>query len=398
VTEDGRWDDYKGVDVRGKVVVMLPGTPSGPAWDGSGARLTQGRKSQVAMERGAWAIVNLNSEASWNGARDFYTRELPLLDNAPGVTTMLMLLVHPDAAVRMLGTAAPLAQLRADAALPTFRPRPLSGKIAIDYTPRRRFFTTPNVLGLLEGSDPALKREVVLVTAHWDHFGRDITRSGDQIFNGALDNAIGVSQMLDMAHVLAAGPRPKRSILFVATTAEEAGLLGAQWYVQHPRFPLAQSVAAINLDFGTPWGRTRDVITLGDGLSSLDSLFLVVAAAQGRTRALDPYPEQGFWERSDHFVFARVGIPAMFGAAGFDYIGRPAGWGKAQADAYLSGTYHQPSDEVQADWDLRGAAEDADALAEVARRVANMNARPTWNVLPKTAPYRAAQSRLMRTP
>ncbi len=398
VTEDGKWDDYKNVDVRGKVVVILQGTPSGPAWSSSGARLTQGLKSRVAMERGAWAVVTLSSEANWNGARDSYTRELPLLDTAPDATTLLTLLVHPDAAVRMLGTWAPLAQIRADAALPTFRPRPLTGKITIEYTPRRRAFTTPNVLGLLEGSDPRLKDEVVLVTAHWDHLGRDMTLAGDQIFNGALDNAIGVSQMLEMARVLATGPRPKRSVLFIATTAEEAGLFGAEWYVQHPRFPLAKTVGAINLDFGTPWGRTRDVITLGDGLSSLDSLFLVAAATQGRRRALDPYPEQEFWERSDHVVFARVGIPAMFGAAGFDYIGRPAGWGKSQADAYLLSHYHRPSDEVQGDWDLRGAAEDADAMVQVVRQVANAAVRPTWNDLPKTAPYRAAQLRLRGTP
>ena len=198
--------------------------------------------------------------------------------------------------------------------------------------------------------------------------------------------------MLEMARVLAAGPRPKRSVLFIATTAEESGLLGATWYTRHPRFALAKTVAAVNLDAGNPWGRTRDVVVLGGALSSLDSIFAAVTASQGRTISPDPYLEQGFYRRSDHYAFARVGVPAIFTTSGMDVVGRPAGWGKAQFDRYLSEMYHSTRDEVGGDWDLRGDADDVDALLETVRRVANATSRPTWNDRPETVPYRAAQA------
>ncbi|MBP9899201.1 MAG: alkaline phosphatase family protein [Gemmatimonadales bacterium] len=394
VTADGRWDDYKGVDVRGKVVVLLGGVPQAA----TGVSLVPGEQQRTATARGAWAVATIVNPAQWAQLSPAFRRETVRLAADTTVAGTLEILVHPDAATRFFGDGTALAAARSEAAAASFRPRALPGKVFVDYLPRRRAVVSPNVLGLLAGSDPTLRDEVVVVTAHWDHFGRNPTLTGDQIFNGAFDNAVGTASMLEMARVLAAGPRPKRSVLFVATTAEESGLLGATWYTRQPRFPLAKTVAAVNLDAGNPWGRTRDVIVLGGALSSLDSIFGAVAAAQGRRVTPDPYPEQGFYRRSDHFAFARVGIPAMFTATGMDFVGRPAGWGKAVFDRYLAGTYHSPSDEVGGDWDLRGGAEDVDALAETVRRIANAAGRPTWNNQPETAAFRAAQAAQRKTP
>lgn len=394
VTADGRWDDYKGVDVRGKVVVLLGGVPQAA----TGVALAPGEQQRTATARGAWAVATIVNPAQWAQLSPAFRRETVRLAPDTSVVGTLEILVHQDAATRFFGDGTALAAARSEASQASFRPRALPGKVLVEYLPRRRAVVSPNVFGLLAGSDPALREEVVVVTAHWDHFGRNPALTGDQIFNGAFDNALGTASMLEMARVLAAGPRPKRSVLFVATTAEESGLLGATWYTRQPRFPLSKTVAAVNLDAGNPWGRTRDVIVLGGALSSLDSIFGAVAASQGRTVTPDPYPEQGFYRRSDHYAFARVGVPAMFTTSGMDVVGRPAGWGRAQFDRYLAGTYHSPSDEVGGDWDLRGDAEDVDALLETVRRVANAAGRPTWNNQPETNSFRAAQAAQVKQP
>jgi predicted AlkP superfamily pyrophosphatase or phosphodiesterase len=388
VTADGRWDDYKSVDVRGKVVVLLGGVPQAA----TGVSLAPGEQQRTAIARGAWAVATIVNPAQWAQISPAFRRETVRLAPDTAIVGTLEILVHPEAATRFFGDGTALVAARSEASQASFRPRALPGKILVDYQPRRRAVISPNVLGLLQGSDPALRDEVVVVTAHWDHFGRNPALTGDQIFNGAFDNALGTASMLEMARVMGAGPRPKRSVLFVATTAEESGLLGATWYTRQPRFPLAKTVAAVNLDAGNPWGRTRDVIVLGGALSSLDSIFVDVAASQGRRVTADPYPEQGFYRRSDHYAFARVGVPAIFIAAGMDVVDRPIGWGKAQFDGYLAGTYHSTRDEVAGDWDLRGGAQDVDALLETVRRVANASGRPTWNNQPETTAYRAAQA------
>jgi Zn-dependent M28 family amino/carboxypeptidase len=398
VTADGKWDDYKGVDVRGKVVVHLYGPPTSEAWKASGAQWEQGLAERIAEARGAVAVVTMAGPALWIATRNGYTTERVWLAADTVRRTGLRLLLQRDAVTRFFGDATTMTTAGAEAEVATFRPRTLLGKIAIDYAPARRTFVSSNVLGLLHGSDPTLRDEVVVVTAHWDHLGRNPDLQRDQIYNGAFDNALGTGSMLEMARVLAAGPRPKRSVLFVATTAEESGLLGATWYTREPRFPLARTVAAINLDAGNPWGRTRDVIVLGGALSSLDSIFVAVAASQGRRVTPDPYPEQGFYRRSDHYAFARVGVPAIFTAAGMDVVGRPAGWGKTQFDAYLGGIYHSTRDEIAGDWDLQGGAEDVEAMLETVRRVANATERPRWNTMPETAPYRAAQAAQVKQP
>lgn len=397
-TADGKWDDYKGVDVRGKVVVMLFGAPSSPEWKASGAVWQNGMSERAAEARGAAAVATVLGPAVWQAFSGRYIGEKIRLAADTSRPTGLRLLVQASALTRFFGDATTLATVTAEMERPGFRPRTLPGKIAIDYTPRRRKFDSPNVLGLLRGSDARLRNEVVVVTAHWDHLGTHGPFNGDSIFNGALDNAIGVASMLEMARLLKAGAAPKRSVLFIATTAEEPGLLGAEWYVRHPRVPLARTVAEVNFDVGNPWGRTRDVISLGGAMSSLDSTFAAVAGSQGRRVSPDPYPEQGFYQRSDHYAFARAGVPALFGSSGLDLVDRPAGWGKARFERYLGGEYHTVRDQVGDDWDLRGAAQDVELFAETVRRVANATPRPSWLPTPGTASFRAAQAAQGKTP
>lgn len=396
VTADRAWDDYKDVDVRGKVVVMLSGTPSGDAWRAANGRLTAGLKARVAQERGAAAIVTIGTRVVMLANAGAMRVEVQGLDTAMAARPLPHLVIAAPQIEAIVG--APLDSLAAWASRADFRATPIAGRFAIDYAPRIRRYTTNNVVALLPGRDPAARGETIVLSAHHDHLGRDTTRSGDQIYNGALDNAGGIAQFLEMARALATGPRPRRSVLFLATAVEELGLLGAEWYVRHPLVPLRRTVGVVNLDFMTPWGRTRDVISVGDGMSTLDTLVQRAAAAQGRVVTPDPYPEQTFYLRSDHYAFAKAGIPGLFVGSGMDYVDRPAGWGKRRSDQYLGQEYHRPNDDVRDDWDLRGAAEDAAMLVDVIRRLANDRHWPTWSDKPQAAPFKAALATLRGAP
>ena len=223
-----------------------------------------------------------------------------------------------------------------------------------------------NVVARLEGSDPALKDEYVVYTAHWDHSGRDPDLKGDQIYNGAADNASGVAAVLEIARAFTqVRPAPKRSILFLAVTAEEKGLLGAKYYAAHPLYPLERTLADINLDVINLWGPTSDMISIGMGQSTLDDLLVEVARGHGRTVGPDAEPEKGYYYRSDHFEFAKQGVPALDPKGGRQYIGKPADFGKQKQDEYTAKDYHKVSDEVKPDWDLSGAVEDLRLLVEV---------------------------------
>jgi Zn-dependent M28 family amino/carboxypeptidase len=207
----------------------------------------------------------------------------------------------------------------------------------------------------------------------------DTLHGGDPIFNGALDNASGAASLLEIAGALVKLPiRTPRSILFVALTAEEQGLLGARFYAEHPLYPLEQTVANINLDGVNQWGRTRDITVVGLGNSSLDDVLRAAAARDGRVLAPDPEPEKGYFFRSDHFEFAKKGVPALYINAGSDFVDRPAGYGQQKRDEYVANDYHKPSDEIKDDWDLSGAVEDARALLEVGWRLTYMKTWPVW--------------------
>jgi Zn-dependent M28 family amino/carboxypeptidase len=279
---------------------------------------------------------------------------------------------------RMAGLS--LATMKIDALRKEFRPVTLPRATAgfrIENTLRK--IDSHNVLAKLEGADPAHKDEYVIYTAHWDHLGKDPSLKGDQIFNGAADNASGSAGLLEIARAFSKlNPAPKRSVLFLSVTAEEQGLLGAEYYAENPLYPLKKTLADINMDVLNTWGKTRDMTLVGLGNSTLDDVAVGVLKAHGRTAEGDAEPEKGHFYRSDHFEFAKQGVPALDPETGTEYIGKPEGYGLKKRSYYTEHDYHKPSDEVKPDWDLTGAAEDLRALFEIGYRVADTDRYPEW--------------------
>jgi Zn-dependent M28 family amino/carboxypeptidase len=261
-----------------------------------------------------------------------------------------------------------------------FRPVALAGaKASFEVGNTLRKIDSHNVIGKLEGSDAAHKDEYVVYTAHWDHLGRDTSLPGDQIYNGAADNASGTAGLLEIARAYKKlSPAPKRSILFLSVTAEEKGLLGAEYYAQNPLYPLNKTLADINMDGLNQWGKTSDLTIVGLGNSTLDDTAAEVLKEHGRTVTADPEPEKGFFYRSDHFEFAKQGVPALDPEAGRQYVGKPEGYGTGKADYFTEHDYHKPSDEVKPDWDLAGAVEDLRVFFEIGNKVADDPKFPEW--------------------
>src|SRR5260370_2145162 len=276
-----------------------------------------------------------------------------------------------------------LDELGKQAASRDFKPVKLNLQASIDLKSELKRVEAPNVVAILPGRDPKLRDEYVVFSAHWDHFGIGAPdKKGDTIYNGALDNATGVASVLEIARVLSSLPaaeKPRRSILFLMTTAEEQGLLGSEWYSRHPVAPIGKHAADINLDSMNILHPTRDFLPLGAERSSLKA----VVEAPARERRLrsppDPRPEQGSFYRSDHFPFAKVGVPSISLKEGDDYIGRPKGWGEKKFKEYNEAHYHQPSDEFREDWNFQGMIQEADFALAIGRRVADMNAMPKFN-------------------
>ncbi len=393
------WDDYKGVDVRGKTVVMLINDP--PVADPDqpdrldekafkGRAMTYyGRwtyKYEIAAEKGAAAVLIVHEAGpagypyqvvvgSW-GRENF---DIPAPDQNASRAAVEAWLALPTAEALFKAAGQEFGKLKAAAATRDFQPVPLGAKASFQVANTLRKVQSQNVVARLEGSDPKLKAETVVYTAHWDHLGRDPNLKGDQIFNGAADNASGVAMMLEIAQAFSRlRPVPPRSVLFLAVTAEEKGLLGAKYYAEHPLYPLATTLADINMDVINLWGRTTDITSVGLGKSSLDDVLIGLAKGAGRTVGPDPEPEKGAYYRSDHFEFAKVGVPALNAKGGVAYIGKPAEFGLQKRDEYTKDDYHKVSDEVQTDWDLSGAVEDARLLFEIGRRIAVGQHRPEW--------------------
>ena len=393
------WDDYKGVDVKGKTVVMLindpavpdPADPSklDPSQFKGKAMTYYGRwtyKYEIASEKGAAACLIVHEAGpagypyqvvtgSW-GRENF---DLFLPDGNAGRVTVEAWLSLDKAKQVFQAAGKDFDALKATATRKDFRPVPLGAKAEFSVKNRVRRVDSRNVVARLEGSDPTLKAEQVAYTAHWDHLGRDPNLKGDQIYNGAADNASGTAALLEIARgfTLLKTP-PKRSILFLAVTAEEKGLLGAKYYASRPLYPLAKTLADINMDVINLWGKTRDIVSVGLGNTTLDDILLEAARGQGRTVGGDPEPEKGLFYRSDHFEFAKEGVPALNAKAGIDYIGKPEGYGKAKRDEYTQKDYHKVSDEVKPDWDLAGAVQDMQLLMDVGYKVAQGEKYPGW--------------------
>ncbi len=393
------WDDYKGLDVRGKTLVMLVNDPAvadpkdptklDPNAFKGRAMTYYGRwtyKYEIASEKGAAAVLLVHETGPAGypyevvvGSWGRENVDLPSTDgNAARVAVEAWLPL--DKAKQVLTAAGQdFDALKAAARKADFRPVPLNASAKFEVKNALRKIQSRNVVAKVEGSDPKFKDEYIVYTAHWDHLGRDPNLKGDQIYNGAADNASGTAALVELAGAWARMKTPpKRSILFLAVTAEEKGLLGAKHYATHPLYPLEKTLANINMDVINLWGRTKDVVSVGMGQTTLDDLLVEEAKAQGRTVSPDAEPEKGFYYRSDHFEFAKVGVPALDPKGGTVYINKPADYGQARRDEYTKLNYHKVSDEVKPGWDLLGAVEDMSLLLRVGARVASGNAYPEW--------------------
>jgi Zn-dependent M28 family amino/carboxypeptidase len=392
------WDDFKGVDLKGKTMVVLVNDPLVPdPSDPSkvdpnvfkGTAMTQyGRwtyKYEEGARRGAAGVLIIHETGPAGYPFTIVQRnlgekfDLVSADKNMGRASLEGWL-SLDAAKRVLAIAGQdFDTLKKQATSRSFKPVPLGVKASFSVRNKIRTIDSRNVIGRLEGADPKLKDEHIVVTAHWDHLGIGAPVNGDRIYRGAIDNASGVATILEIARVVTeTKPRPRRSFLFLAVTAEEQGLLGSRQYTTAPLHPLEGTVANINIDGINPWGRTKDVTVVGLGLSDLDDVLRDAAREQGRTLRPDPDAEKGTYYRSDHINFAKAGVPALYAGGGVDFIGKSPEFGRRKRDEYTQHDYHAPSDTIKPDWDLSGAAEDAALLATVGYRVANAETPPEW--------------------
>jgi Zn-dependent M28 family amino/carboxypeptidase len=407
-----QWDDFKGVDVAGKTLIVLINDPQVPDPDdpsaldedvfGGRAMTYYGRwtyKFEEAARRGAAGVFIVHDTElagyPFSVVQGNLGERLDLeTENGNMDRASIEGWLTGDAARALLQMSGhDLDALRQRALSRDFTPVPLGLTASMAIGNTRRTMTSRNVLAKLEGSDPALADEYVIYTAHWDHLGIGDPVDGDSVYNGALDNASGTALVLEIARAFTqVEPKPRRSVLFLMVTAEEQGLLGSAYYAAYPVYPLEKTAAVINVDGVNQWGRTKDLTVIGLGASQLDDYLRDAAAEQGRTLRPDPEPEKGFYYRSDHFNFAKQGVPALYADSGVEYEGRDEQFAQQKRDEYTSRDYHSPSDEVKDDWDLTGAADDARLLMAVGYRVANAAAMPEWS---PGNEFRAARERML---
>ena len=395
-----KWSDYKGAasDYKDKILVMLvndpPATAQEPNLFGGRALTYYGRwtyKLEEAARRGARGAILLHTDesagygwnvvrTSWGGTRYDIARggedKSPYLDLRAWVTN--------NAAKRMFALAGmDVDEMRRRATARDFAPVKLNLRAISDIKTEYEISTSPNVVAVLEGSDPKLKNEYVAYTAHWDHLGvGEPDKRGDSIYNGAVDNASGVASVLAIAESLARlspAERPKRSVLFLITTAEEQGLLGAEYFVANPTVPLASIAANINLDGLSFLGRTADFVPLGAERSTMNMTVAQVAGRHNLRVVADTRPEQGSFYRSDHFPLAKAGIPAVSLRVGTQFVGRPATWGDEQFKLYNQNNYHQPSDEYSEQADFSGVVQLTDFALALGRDLTNLTEAPRYN-------------------
>ena len=384
------WDDFKGQDLTGKVLLIMNNDPE---WDpelfAGETRLWYGRwdyKYLSAARQGAVGAIIIHTQpsagypfqvvqTSWTGVQF----ELPAGDEPRNQVNSW---VTEDAARALVGMAGfDLDELRESADNRDFAPVPLGITTSLSMDVEITHTASANVLGLITGSDPELKDEVVIYTAHHDHLGiGKPNEEGDAIYNGAFDNASGVGLVMAIGKGMKALPQaPRRSILIALVGAEEQGLLGSKYYAENPTFARGKIAANINYDTPNIWGHTHDVTFIGLGKSSLDQIVISVAAEQGRVVAPDQFPSRGSFYRSDQFSFARIGVPAVYLDPGMDFVDRPAGWGKAQINHFTDVNYHQPSDEYDDSWNFDGAVMDALLGFWTGLAAANADEMPAWN-------------------
>jgi Zn-dependent M28 family amino/carboxypeptidase len=386
---DWQWDDFKGMDVRGKILMMLVNDPGiGDPTIFHGKTLTYyGRwtyKIEEAARHGAAGLLLVHNDSmatyGWNTVRNSWTGEQVRLDTPPTSLQFAGWLTEGVATELLRARSLDLAQLIAAAGRRDFRPVATGLDLSMTIHSSLKRMSTSNVLGRLPGRDPRLKNQVVYVSAHWDHFGIGQPVNGDSIRNGAVDNASGVATMLAIADAFTrSGLRPKRSLVFVGMALEESGLLGSAWLAAHPPVPPADEAADLNLDVTNLFGASRDIAAVGADQSTLGAVFARAARAEGLRVVVDSIAlSHGSFFRADHFSFAKAGVPALTPGGGNDFVGKPAGWGREQWEIYNRERYHQPADNLLPWYTADGSVQQARVLARVAWNVAEAAAQPTW--------------------
>lgn len=393
------WDDYKGLDVKGKTIVMLVSDPPVPdpknpdqldsTMFGGKAMTYYGRwtyKYEIAAEKGAAAaiIIHETGPAGYpyeviSGSHSREGFEIITPDKNMNRAEVEAWITEPKARELFTALGRNFDDLKAAAKKKDFKPVPLKATASFNIKNELREVQSQNVIAKLEGSDPKLKDEYVIYTAHWDHLGKDPSLEGDQIYNGALDNATGTAGLLELAKAFnQMETKPKRSILFLAVTAEEKGLLGSKYYASSPLYPLEKTLAVINMDVLNAYGPTEDIVVVGFGNSTLEDVLAQEAKSQNRRIVPEATPEKGSFYRSDHFEFAKQGVPALYASSGVVARNQPADYVKQWKERYTANDYHKLTDEVSNDWNLEGAVEDLQLFLRVGYRVANTAKFPEW--------------------
>ena len=395
VAPEFEWNDYAGVDMRGKIALIMvndpPATAQEPQLFGGDALTYYGRwtyKYEEAARQGAAGAILIHTDASatypWQVVQSSWSGTQYSLPAAPGVPALAMKAWVTEATARTIAQRGghDLDALRTAARTRGTAPVPFGIQASATIAQQVQQKVSPNVIGVLEGTNP---REGVIYTSHYDHMGMRALRpgepaDGDRIYNGAVDNASGMAGTLEVAQALArAGTRPTRSIYILFTTAEEAGLLGSEYFAAHPVLPAGAWAANINIDGQNLYGRSRDIVLLGAERSTLGAIADQLAAAHDRSVGPDPEPNRGYFFRSDHFPLAKIGVPALSISEATQYIGKDPGYAKKLRDEYNEKAYHQPSDEFKADWDYSGAVDDMRFLAELGWRVATQPEMPAYH-------------------
>ncbi|MBP1596094.1 MAG: putative aminopeptidase [Acidobacteria bacterium] len=405
------WDDYKGSDLKGKTLVMLVGDPPvpdpadpgklDPKVFGGPAMTYYGRwtyKYEIGAKMGAAGVLIVHeTEPAGYPFSVVQNKVTEQFDLVAGDRNMSRVAIEGwislDQARRLFTLAGNnYDDMKKQSVSRSFRPVPLGVTASITLANKLRMIESCNVVGKLEGSDQDLKSQYVIYTSHWDHLGIEPDPKGAKIYHGAQDNATGIGGLIELARAFGrVAPPPKRTMLFLAVTAEEQGLLGSQYYAENPIYPLARTLAVINMDVLNVYGRTRDITIVGLGNSDLDDYAQKIVAEQGRVIRPDPSPEKGSYYRSDHFPFAKMGVPALASSSGIEFVGKPEDYGRKIREEYTSHIYHQPSDVVQPDWDMSGTVLDLQFYGLMGYRAAQADKYPEWKTGTEFRAVREAQ-------
>ena len=400
VAPEYQWDDFKGVDVRGKVVVLFTNEPasSDPKFFGGRALTYYGRwtyKYEQAARAGALAAIIVHTSPTagygWEVVRTSWGGEGSYVKLGPGQQDLALAgWVTEEAGGRLLALAGrSVPELLKASESRDFKPIPLGFRIRGRVESRIRDISTANVAAIIPGSDPQIGREAVIFSAHWDHLGMGEPVNGDSIYNGAVDNATGCAMLVEIARLWASlEQKPRRSALFLFVTAEEGGLRGSEFYSRHPLVPPGKTTVALNIDAVFPFGRTKDVVVNGAERTTFWPQVQEAASRMNLVIRPDPRPEQGSFYRSDHFPFAQAGIPAFTVDEGDEYVGKPEGYGTKMFQEYNAKHYHQPSDEYSADWDMSSMEQVARLAFLLGQSAANLDRLPTWNTGEEFLPAR----------